>query len=170
MFSIISNVVSLIYSSHPHTEGTHSSSVVWGTMLQAGRSRVRFQMRSLDLLHWPNPSSRTMTLGSTQPLTEMSTRNLPGVKRGWGVRLTTCEPTVCKMWKPRRLTTAWASTACYRYSVTILWLRSKRLWPRYASTNIIILHIIHRHFDTRRFGDWILSPSSGKTYSVGSNR
>jgi hypothetical protein len=26
----------------------------------------------------PNPSSRTMALGSTQPLTEMSTRNLPG--------------------------------------------------------------------------------------------
>jgi hypothetical protein len=29
---------------------------------------------------WPNPSSRTMALGSTQPLTEMSTRNLPGGK------------------------------------------------------------------------------------------
>jgi hypothetical protein len=26
----------------------------------------------------PNPSSRTMALGSTQPPTEMSTRNLPG--------------------------------------------------------------------------------------------
>jgi hypothetical protein len=30
----------------------------------------------------PNPSSRTMALGSTQPLTEMSTRNPPGGK-GW---------------------------------------------------------------------------------------
>jgi hypothetical protein len=28
--------------------------------------------------NWRNPSSRTMALGSTQPLTEMSTRNLPG--------------------------------------------------------------------------------------------
>jgi hypothetical protein len=28
----------------------------------------------------PNPSSRTVALGSTQPLTEMSTRNLPGGK------------------------------------------------------------------------------------------
>jgi hypothetical protein len=26
----------------------------------------------------PNPSSRTMALGSTQPLTEMSTRKIPG--------------------------------------------------------------------------------------------
>jgi hypothetical protein len=42
-----------------------------GTMLQAGRSR--------DCLDWPNPSSHTMVLGSTQPLTEMSTRNLHGV-------------------------------------------------------------------------------------------
>jgi hypothetical protein len=29
----------------------------------------------------PNPSRRTMDLGSTQPLTEMNTRNLPGGKR-----------------------------------------------------------------------------------------
>jgi hypothetical protein len=28
----------------------------------------------------PNPTSRTMVMGSTQPLTEMSTRNLPGGK------------------------------------------------------------------------------------------
>jgi hypothetical protein len=31
-------------------------------------------------LNLPNPSSRTMVLGSTQPLTEMSTMNLPGDK------------------------------------------------------------------------------------------
>jgi hypothetical protein len=29
----------------------------------------------------PNPSSRTVALGLSQPLTEMSTRNLPGDKR-----------------------------------------------------------------------------------------
>jgi hypothetical protein len=29
---------------------------------------------------WPNPSSRTVALGSTHPLTEMSTRNLHGGK------------------------------------------------------------------------------------------
>jgi hypothetical protein len=29
-----------------------------------------------------NPSSRIMTLGSTQPLTEMSARNFPGGERG----------------------------------------------------------------------------------------
>jgi hypothetical protein len=34
----------------------------------------------MDFLNAPNPSSRTMTLESTQPVTEMSTRNLPGGK------------------------------------------------------------------------------------------
>jgi hypothetical protein len=49
-------------------------------MLQAGRSRVRVP-DEVDSFNLPNPSSRTMALGSTQPLTEMSTRNLPGGKK-----------------------------------------------------------------------------------------
>jgi hypothetical protein len=32
------------------------------------------------LFYLPNPSSRTMALGLTQPLTEISTRNFPGGK------------------------------------------------------------------------------------------
>jgi hypothetical protein len=61
--------------------GARGSVFGWGTMLQAGRTRVQFPMRSLDFFfNWPNPSSRTMVLGSTQPLTEMSTRDLPGGK------------------------------------------------------------------------------------------
>jgi hypothetical protein len=34
----------------------------------------------VDFFNLPNPSSRTMALGSTQPLTEMNTRNIPGIK------------------------------------------------------------------------------------------
>jgi hypothetical protein len=63
-------------------------------MLQAGRSRVRFQMWSLD-------SSVDLILlailrpwGSTQPLTGMSTRNFPGGKGGRRVRLTTLQASV----------------------------------------------------------------------------
>jgi hypothetical protein len=48
----------------------------------------------VGIFNWPNPSSRTMALGSTQPLTEMSTRNLPGVKGGQIVNLTTSPPSV----------------------------------------------------------------------------
>jgi hypothetical protein len=67
-------------------------------MQEARRSRVRFLMRSLGIFNLPNPSSSTMTLGSTQPLTEMSTRNLPGGKerpaRKADNLTTICEPTV----------------------------------------------------------------------------
>jgi hypothetical protein len=66
-------------------------------MLQAGRSRVRFPIKSVDLFNLPNLSSLTMALGSTQPLTEMSTRNLPGGNGGLArkVDLTAvCEPIV----------------------------------------------------------------------------
>jgi hypothetical protein len=50
-------------------------------MLQAGRSRVRISMRSLDFFFYlSSPSSRNMALVSTKPLTEMSTRNIPGGK------------------------------------------------------------------------------------------
>jgi hypothetical protein len=58
--------------------GAHCSIVGWGPMLQARKSRVWFPMRSLDFFNLPNPSSRTMALGLTQPLTELSNRNLLG--------------------------------------------------------------------------------------------
>jgi hypothetical protein len=48
--------------------GARGSVVGWDTMLQAGRSRVRVPMRWI-FFNWPNPSSRTMALGSTQTLT-----------------------------------------------------------------------------------------------------
>jgi hypothetical protein len=63
-----------------------------------------------------------MALESTQPLTEMSTRNVAGGKGQLGRKadnLTAkCELIVKKMWEPRRLTTLWAAMACYRDSFT----------------------------------------------------
>jgi hypothetical protein len=63
----------------------------------------------------PNPPSRSVALGSIQPLTQMSTRNFPGGK-GRPVHKTEnltaiCEPIVWKMWEPRYLTTLWVSVA-----------------------------------------------------------
>jgi hypothetical protein len=46
---------------------------------------------------WPNPSSRISALRSTQPLREMSTRNLPGVKGGRCLRLTTSPSSVSRL-------------------------------------------------------------------------
>ena len=61
--------------------GASSGADGQGTKLQAGRSRVRFPMVSLEIFYWHNPSGRTIVLESTQPLTEMSTRNI-----SWGVK------------------------------------------------------------------------------------
>jgi hypothetical protein len=66
-----------------------------------------------------------MTLGSTQHLTEMSTRNLPegegGPTRKADNLTAICELILQKMWKPRRLKTLCASTACCRGSFTFLY-------------------------------------------------
>jgi hypothetical protein len=66
-------------------------------MLQAGTSRVRVP-DEVDFFNMPNTSSHTMALGSTQPLTEISTRNLPGGKKRPARRTddlaAICEPNV----------------------------------------------------------------------------
>jgi hypothetical protein len=75
-----------------------------------------------------------MALGSTQPLTEMITRNLPGGKgrlaRKADNLTAICKPIVCKMWKPRRLTTLWVSTACYRDSFTFTFTGINKICSR----------------------------------------
>ena len=48
----------------------------------------------IRIFHCHNPSDRAMTLGSTQPLTEMSSRRFSGGKCGRCVRLTTL-PSFC---------------------------------------------------------------------------
>jgi hypothetical protein len=50
-------------------ERLRGGAVDLGTALQAERSRVRFPIHGL------NPSDRSMAVGSTPPLTEMSTRD-----------------------------------------------------------------------------------------------
>jgi hypothetical protein len=66
-------------------------------------------MRSLHSFNLPNPSSRTMAVGLTQPLTENEYQKIfLRVKRGRRVRLTTSMQfmsRLCKeMWEPRGLT------------------------------------------------------------------
>jgi hypothetical protein len=51
----------------------------------------------IKLFNLPNPSSNTMALGFTQPVTEMNTRNHPIVKCGWHVRLTPLPPSVSRL-------------------------------------------------------------------------
>jgi hypothetical protein len=63
-----------------------------------------------------------MALGSTELITEMIARNLPGSKGRQGLKADNlaaiCEPIVYKVWEPRRFRTLWISTACYRDKFT----------------------------------------------------
>jgi hypothetical protein len=66
-------------------------------MLQAESAPVLIP-DEVDFYNLPNSSSRTTALGSTEPLTEMSTRNLPGGKKRPARRADNlaaiCEPNV----------------------------------------------------------------------------
>jgi hypothetical protein len=57
-----------------------------------------YHYKVIGFYNLPTPSSRTMALGSTQPLTEMSTRNLPGGKERPACKtdnlIAICEPIV----------------------------------------------------------------------------
>jgi hypothetical protein len=70
----------IILLSYRISLGPRGSVVGWGTMLQPGGSRVRIPMRSLDYFSLLDPSSRTNALGTTQPVREMSAKNISGAK------------------------------------------------------------------------------------------
>jgi hypothetical protein len=77
---------------------THGRTVGWGTMLTCRKVAGTFPEVIGFFFNWPSPSSRTLVLGSTQPLTNKSTRNLPrGVKGFRCVRLTTSPPSVSRL-------------------------------------------------------------------------
>jgi hypothetical protein len=110
---------------------TRGSVVGWGTMLQAGRAPIRIPDEVVFFFSLPNPSSRNMALGSTQPLTEMSTRRFPGGKKGPAPKadnLTAiCESNVCKLWEPQPLTTLRAIKVCT--GITLLYLAARLTYP-----------------------------------------
>jgi hypothetical protein len=114
-------------------------------MTQIGRSRVRFPA-SLNL-SIPNPSSCTMTLASTQPLTGISTRTLPCDKPRpaiIGSRFVAIyEAIVWKMWQPRRLIILWASTACG--GDNLIFINTDQFWKIQKRTEQPHIALVQTH-------------------------
>ena len=94
----------------------------WGSWLRncAARRKVAGWISDgvTGIFHWHNPSARTMALGLTQPLTEMSTRNISwGKGRRW-LRLTTLSPSCAhclEIWEPQPPGTLKACPGLYVY-------------------------------------------------------
>jgi hypothetical protein len=70
----------------------------------------------IKFFSWPNTSSRTVVLGSTQPpaeiIQEYSWGKERAVRKADNLRAF-CETIVYKIWEPRCLRTLWASAACH---------------------------------------------------------
>jgi hypothetical protein len=106
-----------------------SGSVVgWGTILKAGRSRVRFPVRSLDF-------SNYLILAAALRLWVVSACNRHEYQESFGgkgrpARKADNLTVIKKMWEPRRLTLVWASTACCKDSFSLFILTSIKLISR----------------------------------------
>ena len=74
----------------------------------------------IGIFHWHNPSDCTMTLGSTQRLTEMSTRRFSRGKCGRCVRLTTLLPSCAVVMKTGNLNSLEPSGPLQDYNGTAL--------------------------------------------------
>jgi hypothetical protein len=102
-----------------------------------------------EFINWPNPCSRTVALGSTQPPTEISARNFHGVKGRPAHKadnlIAICELTVLKMWELQRFTTLWASTACYKDSFIPLAFTFCQLniWNLIPGGDFTLCHHVH---------------------------
>jgi hypothetical protein len=106
-----------------HLIGPYTSAVGYDTVLQVAGS---IPDGVIGIFYWHNPSGRTVALGSTQPLAEMSTWNI-----SWGSKDDRCVgltilPTSCadclEMWEPQLLGTLRACPGLYRDCFTLRYL------------------------------------------------
>jgi hypothetical protein len=116
----------------------------------------------IGIFYWHNSSGRTMALGYTQLLTEMSIRNIFGGKGGRCVRLTTLPPFMSRLsWNMRALT-SWNPQGLSRLVMGLLLfviytgdkLKSTSYWK-----------YLCRRFSAclSRFAEWLLTLSLPST-------
>jgi hypothetical protein len=82
---------------HNRRWGARGSVLGWDTMLQDGKVADSIPDKVIQFSNSSNPSSSTMAMGWSQPLTEMNTRNLPGGKGRPARTLRTSPPSVSRL-------------------------------------------------------------------------
>jgi len=91
----------------------------------------------IGIFHWHNPSGSTMALGLTQPLTEMSTRNISlGRKGGRYVGLIIFPSSYAvylEIWEPQTHETLWVCPGLYWDCFTFTFILSLLLFAAIAS-------------------------------------
>jgi hypothetical protein len=91
-----------------HLERGHAVAYLIEALCNKPEGRGSDSGEVIGSLNWSNPSNRTMTLGSAQPLTRMSTRNFPGGQKGCRrVSLITSPPSV-----------SWLSRNCVNLNIS----------------------------------------------------
>jgi hypothetical protein len=104
---------------------------------------------SIAFHNLPDPSSRTLTLDSSHPVTEISSRNLPGGEARPMLKadnLTSiCKTNVKKIWELRCLINLWASTACCKAKENSYLLYSLRTVGLLYHIRLILLRISAEH-------------------------
>jgi hypothetical protein len=91
----------------------------------------------IGIFHWHIPSGRTMVLGSTQPLTEMSTRLFPEGKGGRCVRLTTLPSSCAACLEICGASTSWNPLSLSRAVMRLFYIPVRhRAWLRTVAASV----------------------------------
>ena len=98
------------------------------------------------IFHWHNPSGRTMALGSTQPLTEMSTGNISwGVKSGRCVGADNLTTFMCRLSWNLGTSASWDPLGLFRPVMGLLYLlcRTASLQTQRPSPSPSMLYVLN---------------------------
>jgi hypothetical protein len=127
----------------------------------------------IRIFHSHNPFNRTMALGSTQPLTEMSTRGLPGGKGGRCVGLTTLPPYCAIVMKsgnfnflePSGLLQACNGTAL-PFLCNYIWFIKETVSKHYVPATITLIKISEHKYYVTALHTSVLFPSGSCTIQL----
>ena len=145
MASSIGRTTSIIFLYYIWYSGIRGGAVGWGTALQDGRSRVRFPVVSLVFII-DISSSRSMALGLTQPLMDMSIFLGGGAVR----RADNLTTFMCRLSWNLRASTSWNPQGLSRPVLVLLYY----VWYSVLANDSQPRMILGLYVESRRFNSF----------------